>query len=284
MPIAGALPGLPGSAADPGEGPAEDAALDGLLDDGGLRGTGPAAALDAHRHLLRGDHRELVGALVVPAGSAAELPPLLTAGDLGMRILLAADGPEALDALLAARSVLMDEDRAEVIGLRLPLPALPGDPAAAAQALLASVHSTVPAWITVPAGTPASALDVLSRDGAENVAVDVAGADPVALAGLLRDLVDRDLTFRATGAPGILRADGTPGVLNLLCAVRAALNGAETAELAEVLLATGSAGLTSAVRRMSAADAAVTRAFLAAVEIGDATAAAAELDRLGLMP
>src|SRR5690349_23814322 len=120
-----ALPGLPGSATEPGEGPAETAVLDALLDDEGPLSNPLPAALAAHRELLAGDERDLIGALVVPAAAAGQLPELLTAADLGLRVLLAADGSTALDDLLAARTALIDADRVEVVGLRLPLP--PGD-------------------------------------------------------------------------------------------------------------------------------------------------------------
>jgi len=282
--MSAALPGLPGSATDPGSGPAETAALDGLLDDGGAARVPLAAALAAHRDLRDGPDQDLVATLVVPAAAAAELATLLGPADLGLRVLLAASGPTALPDLLAARSALIDADLVEVVGLRLPLPAGP-DPARAALALLAGLDATVPAWITLPPGVPAAALDVLAGDGAENVAVDLAGTPPAALAALLRDLVDRDLPFRAAGADGLGRgASGVPGALQVLCAVRAALNGAEVPELARILAADDPAGLTSVVRRMSAADAAVTRAFLPAVEVADAPTAVADLRLLGLSP
>ena len=51
-------------------------------------------------------------------------------------------------------------------------------------------------------------------------------------------------------------------LLNLLCATRAALNGAETADLAIILAEPEIAPLASAARRMSEADAAIVRAFL----------------------
>src|SRR5437763_12862994 len=116
MPSA-ALPGLPGSTAEPGQGPAETAVLDGLLDDESPLSVPLPEALAAHRELLAGDERDLLGALVVPAGAAAELSELLSSADLGLRVLLAGDGPTALDDLLAARTALIDEDRVEVVGL-----------------------------------------------------------------------------------------------------------------------------------------------------------------------
>jgi len=310
MSVAGARPdlpglaGLPGSGQDPGEGPAEPSLLDALLDDGALDRTGLPAALAAHRDLVGGDLRDLVATLVVPARLAAELPGALTAADLGTRILLtesAADPLAALEELDAARWALWDEDRLELVGRRLRLPARSGDPTAATAALLPLLAAAVPTWLTLPPQPPGPGdalggiLDVLAADGAEHVALDVSNGEPLALAVALRSLVDRDLTFRAAGAAGVHhgrpnaaapeapRGAGAPGVLNVLCAVRAALNGAEPEELARVLAATDAAPLVSAVRRMSAADGAVVRAFLVAVEVPDAAAAAADLRQLGLV-
>jgi len=308
------LAGLPGSTPEPGDGPAEPGVLDALLDDGSARRLPLAEAAAAHRALLAGDLRDLVAALVVPADRAGELPDVLTAGDLGTRVLLTADPTEsagpgadggpvaALRSLEAARSALWDEDRIELVGRRLPLPAGAPDPATLAAGLLPLLASTVPTWLTLPpdaastAGTASgqgdagAVLDVLAADGAEYVTLDVSG-DPLTVARLLRALVDRDLTFRTTGVPTgpkpgspVEHADGVvPGVLNVLCAVRAALNGAEAPELAQVLAADRPELLVSAVRRMSAADGAVVRAFLVAVEVPDATAAAARLQELGLV-
>jgi len=284
------LPGLPGSTAEPGEGPAEPGILDALLDDGSARRLPLGDALALHRALVGGDLRDLVAALVVPAARAGELPDVLTAADLGLRVLLAADddaaegGPVAgLQALDDARSALWDEDRLELVGRRLPLPPNTPDPAAMAAALLPVLASTVPTWITLPPDASDAALDVLAADGAEHVALDLSG-DPVAVARLLRALVDRELTFRTTGVPeAVAGAGAAAGALTALCAVRAALNGAEPAELAQVLAAVGPGPLVSAVRRMSAADGAVVRAFLVAAEVPDATAAAEHLRDLGLL-
>jgi hypothetical protein len=282
-----ALPALPGAADDPGTGPVEPPLLDELLDDAG--------PLAAHRDLLAGEHRDLVASLLVRATveEAAALVDDLAPGDAGIRVVLAA---QTLDGLRLARNTLLDVDAVDLVGVRLAVPRLDlasggplgTDPAAATRLLLDALDSSAPAWITVPPGAAAEpVLDVLTADGAENAALDVASDGPEAVAGVLRRLVDRDLSFRVSGAAGVLGTtapDGAPGVLNLLGATRAALNGAEAAELAEILACRDPAPLTSALRRMSAADAAVLRAFLVAVEVPDAGAAGTELSRLGLVP
>src|SRR4051794_2556201 len=136
------LPALPGASIDPGSGPIEPGILDGLLDDGSiLAGAGVESALAAQRRLRAGPHRELLGALLVPVAAAEQLRAALGPVDLGLPVLLVTDGldrsTDPLVALRAARSVLLDEDRIELIGARLPLPPI-DDAALAARALLAA--------------------------------------------------------------------------------------------------------------------------------------------------
>lgn len=290
MPTPFALPALPGSSPDPGTGAAEPAALDGLLDDAGaLAGRPMAVALAAHRELIAGPHRDLLGPLLVPADSVQELRDALQTADHGLRVLLvaaAAGGTvDPLTTLREARGVLFDEDRVEVIGARLPLPPL-ADPELAARALLAALDLSVPAWIEVPAGPGAlAAVEVLAADGAENICLDLSSGDDSEIALVLRRAVDLDLSFRVGSAgTGIeVHRSGVPGVLNLLCAVRAALNGAEEEDLERVLAQTLPEPLVSALRRMSAADAAVARAFLIGAQTPDPLAAIDELASLGLL-
>ena len=68
-----------------------------------------------------------------------------------------------------------------------------------------------------------------------------------------------------------------------MAGVRAALNGAEPAEVAEVLAERRPGPLCSGLRRMSAADAAVVRAFVESVGCPDVAATAAGLRRLALV-
>jgi hypothetical protein len=293
------LPALPGSDVTAGSGPAEAATLDRLLDDAAPTAAVPiGVALAGHLDLLDDEHGDLLGPLIVPAPLVPALQEAAPGGLTAVRILLAAgsddDGPDGAGsdgagsdgagsaALRRARAALFDDDRFELLGVRVVVPA--GDPATATRQLLADLDLSVPAWIAVPPGpTAAAALDVLVADGAENACVDLSAGTDAELADLIRGLVDRDLSFRAGFAAGVLRGR-TPGVLNVLCAVRAALNGAGSAELAAILAESRPEPLASAVRRMSDADAAVCRAFLSAIELADVGAALAELHRLGLLP
>ena len=118
----------------------------------------------------------------------------------------------------------------------------------------------------------------LAADGAEHLALRL-GTAPVA--ALLRRAVDLDLSLRVSGAGG--GAASTVQLLAALCAVRAALNGADSPEIEGVLAEQRVAPLASALRRMSDADAAVVRAFLEGVVVPDAEQAADDLAALGLV-
>ena len=209
--------------------------------------------------------------MLIPGPGAAELAGALSDGDLGLRVaLVGGPGPDT-GALRLARAAL-EGTRAEVVGIYLPLP--PGEPQAAARTVLEELEASVPVWLELPnrPGWPA-ALDVLATDGAECASLRLDGpegfgAEPD-LAAVLRLAIDRDVTFAVTAAalPAVRVDDQVTGVarhglLNVLCAVRAALNGAEEEEMVPVLAERDPAPLCSALRRMSDADAAVTRAFL----------------------
>src|SRR6185437_14920130 len=100
------------------------------------------------------------------------------------------------------------------------------------------------------------------------------GVEPAAVpselevATFLRHAIDVDLTFKLTA--GLHHAVRTTdpatgleqhGVLNLLCAIKAALNGAEEDELEDVLAQRDPAPLVERTNGMSDTDASVARAF-----------------------
>jgi hypothetical protein len=184
------------------------------------------------------------------------------------------------------------------VSLPRDLPAADG-----ARVVVDALDFTAPAWLELDPGLAdaGQALTVLAEDGAEGLALAAGGPHPLpagSLAAGLRAAVDRELTVRAVGGPlpwvrpAERPADPSPerattvphGALNLICAVRAALNGAEVEQLTAILAATTPAPLLSAVRRMSGADAVVVRAFLAAVPVAPVASTLDELTRLGLLP
>jgi hypothetical protein len=270
----GALAGLPGASGDAGKGPVVPALLEEvLLAEGAL-----ASARDA----ARAWYRDLVGPLLVPAGATGGIQEQLGPGDVGLRIVLVAQpgpgDPAGLLGLREARNRLLDDDRLELTGVHIPLPT----PDAVSD-LLAELDLTAPAWVEVtPSAGWERALETLADDGAEHLAVRLAApADPGSHAALLRRAVDLGLSLRVTGAAG--GTASTVQLLAALCSVRAALNGADVPEIAAVLAEQRVVPLTSALRRMSDADAAVARAFLDAVVVPDAERAARDLAGLGLV-
>jgi hypothetical protein len=265
----GRLAGLPGAQIDAGDGPVVLTLVEGLLADAAaLDGEPIAAALTGHRAHRAAWYGDLVGPLLVPAAEAAALAAGLGDGDLGLRVALASVGAaDPVGTLRQARAAL-EGSPAELVGMYLPLPDGPGE--AAARSALEALESTVPVWLEIP-NRPGwqGALDALATDGAECATLRLDGphgfSGDADLAAVLRLAIDRDVTFAIGARDLTVVRDTGPGLLNLLCAVRAALNGAEEEELIPVLAEPDPAPLCAALRRMSDADAAVARAFLAAV-------------------
>jgi hypothetical protein len=276
------LPGLPGSD-HPGTGPVVEPLLDGLLadvvrtDEAG-RYTRQAAdqSLVAHRDHRRAWYGDLVGALRVPVPATEDVVYALHASDAGLPLVLVAgaaslpdgDGSDAalLEELRRARFQLLDNHRVELTGVELPLAgAGAGSPGDRARITLDSLDFTVPAWFSFPAEPGwEEAFAVLAEDGAESVALALGEPSKAAgVAGAMRALIDRDLPYAITsGLSGLATDESGFGLLNVLGATRAALNGAEAGELAVILAETRIEPLASAARRMSEADAATARAFL----------------------
>lgn len=277
-----ALPAaLPGASLEPGSGPVVEALLDALLDD--AAGLAPAADLTAvlqrHRDGRQDWYDPLLGPLLVPTGVLPALSDALQPGDHALRVVLvAAPGePDPLGALRADSAQLMDADRVELVGVQLTLPA--GDPGPTMRAVLDALAFSVPASLDLPLRPGwEQALAVLAEDGAERVALRPTGWSHHDLAAVLRRAVDLDVALTVpAGIDRLLRDDEGHGLLNLLAAVRAALNGAEAPEVAQVLAERRPAPLCSGLRRMSEADAAVARSFLESVGCLDVPAATAEL-------
>jgi hypothetical protein len=279
LPAPSLLPGLPG-AEHTGTGPVVEPLLDDLLSDTAPAvpigsgeatevGSGAVArALAEHREHHAAWYGDLIGPLRVPASATVALLAALRPGDHALPIVLTPDpaSEDLLGALRVARSLLLDNHRVELVGVELPFVA--ADSAAeAARRALDALDFTVPAWFMVkaePGWEPA--FDVLAQDGAESVALYL--PPPITpeiftdVAGVLRALIDRDLSYSVTaGLAELVTTESGHGLLNLVCATRAALNGAETADMAMILAETEITPLAAATRRMSEADAATIRAF-----------------------
>jgi hypothetical protein len=193
----------------------------------------------------------------------------LRPGDHSLPIVLTPDpaSDDLLAQLRAARALLLDNHRVELVGVELPF-AASNSAADAARRALDALDFTVPAWFMVkaePGWEPA--FDVLAQDGAESVALYLPPPSTSTIftevAAVLRALIDRELPYAVTdGIIGLATTSAGHGLLNLLCATHAAIKGAESDALATVLAETELETLTTAVRRMSEADAAIVRAFL----------------------
>ena len=231
---------------------------------------GPVAqALGEHRDHRAAWYGDLIGPLRVPASATVSLLGSLRPGDHSLPIVLTPDpaSDDLLGELRAARALLLDNHRVELVGVEMPFAA--ADSAAdSARRALAALDFTVPAWFMVraePGWEPA--FDVLAEDGAESVALYLPPPTDTesftGVATVIRALIDRELPYAVTaGVAGLTATTGGHGLLNLLCATGAALKKAEIADLAGILAETELEPLAQAVRRMDEAEAAVIRAFL----------------------
>jgi hypothetical protein len=254
-----------------------------------------ADALAAHRDHRASWYGDLLGPMRVPTSSVPDVVAAFVPRDHALPVTLvlpSSPGPvsgaapgagDPLAELHAAQALLVDDDRVEIVGVELPMPG--GlQPAAAARRALAALDVSVPAWFVVPPDARwLPALDVLAEDGAESVALHV-GDDLAGAAAVLRRAVDLDVAVAATsGELPVVTDDSGCGLLNLLCAVRAALNGASPDEVTAVLACRRPETLCSAARRMSDADAAVVRAFLPVVTTPSVREVVADLESLSLI-
>ncbi len=209
-----------GSTPMSGESPVVMELLEALLDD-----AGPLAAHRAHRGAWYAD---LLSTLLVPAAAIDDVVAGLEPSDHARPVLLTAGDDPAVPAevsrqhVRAARDLLAEDDRVEVVGVRLAVPI--GPRVEATSHLLHALDFSVPAWIEVsPLSGWQDVLRVIAADGAENLTLLLGGAPAEAAAGVLHTAVDEGLSFRLGGSalPAVTGAEGAGyGWLNVLCAVR----------------------------------------------------------------
>jgi len=107
--------------------------------------------------------------------------------------------------------------------------------------------------------------------------------DPLAVATALRSAIDTDRPVIVTGASVLTSAAvGAIGLLNVLAAVRFALNGAEVPELTELLRSDDVAELQDIMTRMSSADSGIVRAFCPVYRTAEPAVLTAALAAVGL--
>lgn len=277
--------------------PAERALFTRLFDDAAVFPPGLAPlprAVEEHLARRTADVADLVGPLLVPASAAEELLTLPLPGPSGrsgpaLTVALIGRPGVAVAAVGEALSRLGQDGRIEVAGVEVGWS--PGWELA--------LDWQLPVSVEVPRGTEqAKALrDVAAHAGGREgvqakfrtgatATTDVPA--PHELAGFVRACIDADLGFKLTGGlhhavTGTHDGEQQFGFLNVLHAVRWALNGAEVDELEPLLAEQDPEPVLEAVSRMSIADASITRAFFTAYGCCGVMDPIGELSTLGLI-
>lgn len=263
--------------------PAERAGLDpdqcaayvvGLVDDAAVFPPGNApvgVAVPDHRAHRAAGHGFVVGPFLAPVSRLGEVLDALDASPSSDPLDLVLVADTGLVEAAEARSILLDDDRVELVGLEVALPA-DGPLGESARLTLETLDFALPAAVEVPrAAGWRDALDVLAADGAERAKFRTGGATPahhpteVELAELIGAAVSRSLPFKLTAGlhHALRRTDPDTGFeehgfLNALAATATALAGGEVDDVAAILaqrdgdplLATLAAADPRAVRRL----------------------------------
>ena len=240
--------------------PAQRAGLDrdraaaylvGLIDDAAVfpPGNAPvAAAVAAHRAHRRADHGFVVGPFLAPVSRLGEVLDVLDAAGTSEPLDLVLVADTGLVEAAEARAVLLDDDRVELVGLEVALPA-DGPLGESARLTLDTLDFALPAAIEVPrAAGWRDALDVLAEDGAERAKFRTGGPSAAhhpteeELAELIVAATGRALAFKLTAGlhHAVRRTDPDTGfeehgVVNVLAATAAALDGHDVASVAGLL-------------------------------------------------
>ncbi len=277
---------------------AERALFTRLVDDAGAlppsrRTLTEAVAL--HRELRERPYADLVGPLLVRTTCLGDLVDGMTQG---------ARRSQPLPVLVVAETGIDVGYVAEAIDALEDTPVIPvGVEVGPGTDWRALLPRGLPLAVGVPRGASMeTALADLAREASDDVplqavfrprpAGELPWADEVELATFIRASVDHDLGFSLSG--GILHAvrgrylkggheQEQHGVLNVLLAVRWALNGDDVDELVPLMAEHDATELVAAVTRMSAADAAITRAFFTAYGCKQVMGPVGELADLGLV-
>ena len=274
--------------------PAERALFTGLFDDAAVFPPGLAPldrAVEEHLARRSADVADLVGPLLVPASATEELLTLPLPGQAGPALTVTLIGRPgvAVSAVGEALSRLREDGRIEVAGAEVGW--------AAGWEL--ALDWQLPVSVEVPRGQDLGVAlrDVAARAGSREgmqakfrtgatATTDVPA--PGELAGFVRACIDADLGFKLTGGlhhavTGTHDGEQQFGFLNVLHAVRWALNGAEVDELEPLLAQQDPEPVLEAVSRMSIADASITRAFFTAYGCCGVMDPIGELSALGLI-
>jgi hypothetical protein len=222
----------------------------GLVDDAAVfpPGSSPVGtAVRAHREWRRRDAGVVVGPLLVPVSRLGELLDALDADPATEPLDLALVADTGLVEAAEARAVLLDDDRVQLVGLEVALPA-DGPLAESARLTLDTLDFALPAAIEIPRVPGwADALAVLAHDGAERAKFRTGGAGAAAypsaaeLAEVVATAVHLGAAFKLTaGLHHALRRTTPEGIhehgfVNVLAATAAALQGKEVSHLEALL-------------------------------------------------
>ncbi|WP_344138781.1 hypothetical protein [Pedococcus bigeumensis] len=270
--------------------PAEPALFAGLVDDAAVFPPGNAPLAEAvrlHRVHRASGYAACVGPLLVPASAAAELAGLLEGAPLRVAVIGRPGTPAA--EVADAVTLLRQTPGVEVAGVELGW----------TPDWRATDFGGLPRTLEVPRGPEQEAVVAdIAAEASDSVVLQAkfrtgatetwAWPDETELAAFVRTAVDHDLGFKLTGGlhhvvRGTHDGHDQHGLLNVLSAVRWALNGEDVDELAPLLAERDVAVLVPQITRMSAADAAIVRAFFTAYGCCEVTDPLAELTTLGLI-
>jgi hypothetical protein len=223
----------------------------GLVDDAAVFPPGNATvpqALAAHRAHRLAVWAPVVGPLLVPVSRIGELLDALDADPDSSPLDLVLVADTGMVDAAEARIVLLDDDRVELLGLEI---ALPADEVlgTAARITLDTLDFALPTAIEVPRAVGwRDALHVLGQDGAERAKFRTGGASAEAypttaeLAELLVAAVHERVAFKLTaGLHHALRRTSSDsgveehGFLNVLAATAAALDARDVAHVSALL-------------------------------------------------
>ncbi|HET7900781.1 MAG TPA: hypothetical protein VFL59_06300, partial [Candidatus Nanopelagicales bacterium] len=227
------------------------ALLVGLVDDAAVFPPGDAPMTDAvraHRAHRRAPHGVLVGPFLAPVSRMAELLDALDADPSSDPLDLALVADTGLVEAAEARAVLLDDDRVELVGLELALPA-DGPLGESAAVTLESLDFALPAAIEIPRAPGwRDALQAIAADGAERAKFRTGGLAAAAYPSE-QELAERIVAAVSVGAAFKLTAGlhhpvrwtdpatgfEEHGFLNALTATATAVSGGDVEAVAAVL-------------------------------------------------
>lgn len=269
--------------------PAEPALFSALVDDAAVFPPGNAPLAEAvrrHRQHRASGYAAIVGPLLVPAAAASELLRLVD--DEPLRVVVVARPGTPVAQVTEALALLRARPAVQVAAVELGWTPDWRD-----------AGLEPPLTLEVPRGeSQAQALADLAADATDTAPLQAkfrTGAtatwswpDEAELAAFIRAAIDHDLGFKLTGGlhhavRGHYADEEQHGLLNVLAAVRWALNGEDVDELVPILSERDPAVLVPQVTRMSAADAAIVRAFFTAYGCCEVTDPIGGLRTLGLI-